>query len=248
VILTVLITLVYYSFIFKEVFMSKFVPVASASPAQSTLKLLKQALAIQEKHYGIMHRALVNTLLDLSDVYSALEEPRHEQQVLERALAIQKKYCGNTSVEVAETSVRLSMVYQKFGRFSQASELLENARPFLEEYCGLDHAATESALTFLNTASQNLNQQPQPITSENSSVDVTDSKKDRITQIKEVFSILENMVDSISGSSERVTSIASSTIAPYSALFSTKHQMTQSLDDQSLNQFTQSYQQISLGT
>jgi tetratricopeptide (TPR) repeat protein len=158
---------------------------------QRAFKLLTRALVIQKEHYGIMSMELINTLLALNDVCGTLG--------LERVLKLQKKYYGNAAIETAEIAVSLGLVWHQLRQSQHASALLKNAYAILEKHYGSEHAYVKRVLKFLNLVSQNVEQpSPQPMVSGTCSMGVTasSSEKERLAEMKDIYAMLKDMVDS----------------------------------------------------
>jgi tetratricopeptide (TPR) repeat protein len=94
---------------------------------EESLKYLKQALDIKEKHYGKGHPRNIPTTITLGNVYEKLGDPEKEKKLLEHAMFIQKKFYVLNDCSSAMILNNLGNAYGKLGNNSKRKELLEQA-------------------------------------------------------------------------------------------------------------------------
>ncbi len=121
-------------------------------------ELLERVLAIAERHYGLDHPEVANTLTNLGCAYGKLGDAQKSRELLERALAINERHYGLDHPEVANTLTNLGNAYAGLGQTQKRHELLERALAINERHYGLNHPTATPMLTSLGCAYGDLGQ------------------------------------------------------------------------------------------
>ncbi len=112
-------------------------------------QLLRQALALKEQIYDLMHAETAITLNNLATL--ALYQGRYEQAELlfQRTLSIREQVLEPEHSEIANTLDSLGLLYTKQGRYEQAEIFFQKALVIEEKVLGPEHPDTTATLNNL---------------------------------------------------------------------------------------------------
>jgi tetratricopeptide (TPR) repeat protein len=100
--------------------------------------LLRRALAINEKAYGLDHADVASNLNELGLLLESTNRLDEAERLLRRALAINEKAYGPDHVDAASLN-NLGLVLQRTNRLGEAEQLQRRVLAILEQTYGPDH-------------------------------------------------------------------------------------------------------------
>jgi tetratricopeptide (TPR) repeat protein len=106
--------------------------------------LLRDALSVGEKRYGVDHRNTYYLLGNLANLYSDQGKFEEAEPLYQRALAIDEKVYGQEHLEVATDLSSLANLYRDEGRYEEAEPLYQRALAIREKTLGPEHPDTIS--------------------------------------------------------------------------------------------------------
>jgi tetratricopeptide (TPR) repeat protein len=111
--------------------------------------LLREALAIGEKRYGVDHPDTSELLHALAVLYRDQGKEEEAEPLLQRALAIRESTLGPEHPRTAQTLNSLAVLYRNQGKEEEAEPLLQRALAIIEKTLGSEHPDTAQMLNSL---------------------------------------------------------------------------------------------------
>jgi tetratricopeptide (TPR) repeat protein len=111
--------------------------------------LLRRALAIDEKSFGVYHPEVASALNDLAGLLKDTNRLVEAETLLRLALAIDEKSFGPNHPDVAIPLSNLALLLQVTNRLAEAEPLLRRALGIVERSFGPDHPKVAAALNNL---------------------------------------------------------------------------------------------------
>jgi len=103
------------------------------------IRKVEEALAIDEKVFGLKHPQVTKDLILLGLFYRLLGNSRKAESLYQRALAIREKAFGPEHPDVAKSLNNLAMLYQNIGNYSRAEPLYKRSLTITEKTLGTGH-------------------------------------------------------------------------------------------------------------
>ena len=116
---------------------------------EKTVKLLRQALKIQERTLGGDHPYVANTLHSLGVCIREAGETGEAEKLLRQALAVRQEKLNGDPLGLARIQYSLGVCVYNTGRLREAREMLKPALAIRVDRLGRDHPEVANALYYL---------------------------------------------------------------------------------------------------
>jgi tetratricopeptide (TPR) repeat protein len=111
--------------------------------------LLREALAVGEKRYGVDHPNTSYLLNNLAELYWNQGKYEEAEALYQRDLAIREKMLGLEHPDTAQTLNNLANLYADQGKYAEAESLYQRALAIREQVLGHEHPDTAQTLNNL---------------------------------------------------------------------------------------------------
>ena len=113
------------------------------------IRKVEEALAIDERVFGLEHPQVTKDLIILGLFYRLLGNSRNAESLYKRALSIREKAFGPDHPDVAHSLNNLAILYQELGNYSKAEPLYKRALAIAEKTLGTEHPSFARSLNNL---------------------------------------------------------------------------------------------------
>ena len=123
---------------------------------EDALKYYRQALEIQEQHFGRQHADTVETISNIGATYDRVGNREEAVKYFEQALEIRRQLFGDLHPETATSFNNIGTCYYESKRYAEAIQYLQKAVETRQQVLGYEHPDTNDSLYNLAVCLVNL--------------------------------------------------------------------------------------------